>query len=81
MVASGGQCGGIGYLGPTTCVADLQCFILTDYFSQCLPLLLPQCQQFSMSTSPGEWDWRNVNGKNYVTPVKNQINNDNCNSW
>ncbi|KAI0329096.1 alpha/beta-hydrolase [Cubamyces sp. BRFM 1775] len=31
-----GQCGGIGYTGPTVCVAGTTCVVLNDYFSQCL---------------------------------------------
>ncbi|PAV15192.1 glycoside hydrolase family 3 [Pyrrhoderma noxium] len=32
-----GQCGGIGWTGPTTCVSGTQCVELNDYYSQCLP--------------------------------------------
>ncbi|KAJ7206937.1 carbohydrate-binding module family 1 protein/Glycoside hydrolase family 5 protein [Mycena haematopus] len=31
------QCGGIGYTGPTACVAGDVCTVLNDYYSQCLP--------------------------------------------
>ncbi|KAJ8508423.1 hypothetical protein ONZ45_g9304 [Pleurotus djamor] len=34
-VALYGQCGGIGYSGPTTCVAGATCTVLNDYYSQC----------------------------------------------
>ncbi|KAK6528321.1 Endoglucanase EG-II [Arthrobotrys megalospora] len=32
-----GQCGGIGYTGPTTCAAGSYCSVLNPYYSQCLP--------------------------------------------
>ncbi|KAH9898580.1 beta-glucosidase [Cubamyces lactineus] len=32
-----GQCGGIGWTGPTTCVAGSVCTELNDYYSQCIP--------------------------------------------
>ncbi|KAI0076007.1 endo-1,4-beta-xylanase C precursor [Panus rudis PR-1116 ss-1] len=32
-----GQCGGIGWTGPTTCVSGTVCTKLNDYYSQCLP--------------------------------------------
>ncbi|KAH9902641.1 endo-1,4-B-xylanase A [Cubamyces lactineus] len=32
-----GQCGGIGWTGPTTCVAGTVCTVLNPYYSQCLP--------------------------------------------
>ncbi|KAF8315162.1 cellobiohydrolaseII [Clavulina sp. PMI_390] len=32
-----GQCGGIGYSGPTTCVAGATCVYSNPYYSQCLP--------------------------------------------
>ncbi|KAL5503787.1 hypothetical protein ACEPAH_7858 [Sanghuangporus vaninii] len=32
-----GQCGGIGWTGPTTCVAGTACVQQNDYYSQCLP--------------------------------------------
>lgn len=35
--ATWGQCGGIGWTGPTTCVAGTQCVVLNDYYSQCQP--------------------------------------------
>jgi cellulose 1,4-beta-cellobiosidase len=38
-----GQCGGIGWTGPTTCVAGTSCVYNNAYYSQCLP---------SSSTSP-----------------------------
>ncbi|KAI0076458.1 cellobiohydrolaseII [Panus rudis PR-1116 ss-1] len=31
-----GQCGGIGWTGPTTCVAGSVCTKLNDYYSQCI---------------------------------------------
>ncbi|KAG9412151.1 hypothetical protein AC1031_015088 [Aphanomyces cochlioides] len=33
-----GSCGGIGYKGPTSCVAGATCTKFSDYYSQCLPL-------------------------------------------
>ncbi|KAJ3508908.1 hypothetical protein NLJ89_g5500 [Agrocybe chaxingu] len=35
-VAQYGQCGGIGYTGPTGCVSPYTCSKLNDYYSQCL---------------------------------------------
>ncbi|KAK6541143.1 hypothetical protein TWF694_008515 [Orbilia ellipsospora] len=32
-----GQCGGIGWTGPTTCVSGTTCQYGNDYYSQCLP--------------------------------------------
>lgn len=32
-----GQCGGIGWTGPTTCVAGTVCTYSNAYYSQCLP--------------------------------------------
>lgn len=32
-----GQCGGIGFTGPTTCVAGSVCTAQNAYYSQCLP--------------------------------------------
>ncbi|KAF3916172.1 Polygalacturonase [Arthrobotrys entomopaga] len=32
-----GQCGGIGYTGPTSCVSGTTCQYSNDYYSQCLP--------------------------------------------
>ena len=32
-----GQCGGIGFTGPTTCVAGTVCTVQNAYYSQCLP--------------------------------------------
>jgi hypothetical protein len=31
-----GQCGGIGYTGPTVCVAGTTCTYNNAYYSQCL---------------------------------------------
>lgn len=33
-----GQCGGIGYLGSTQCVAGATCKFNSEYYSQCLPV-------------------------------------------
>ncbi|KAF8662376.1 hypothetical protein AX16_001180 [Volvariella volvacea WC 439] len=35
-VAEWGQCGGIGYSGPTDCDSGLTCMYYNDYFSQCI---------------------------------------------
>jgi len=32
-----GQCGGISWTGPTSCVAGSTCTVLNPYYSQCLP--------------------------------------------
>ncbi|KAE9388964.1 hypothetical protein BT96DRAFT_926785 [Gymnopus androsaceus JB14] len=32
-----GQCGGIGYSGPTACASGLTCEASSQYYSQCLP--------------------------------------------
>ncbi|KAL5314434.1 hypothetical protein ACEPPN_017074 [Leptodophora sp. 'Broadleaf-Isolate-01'] len=32
-----GQCGGIGYTGPTTCVTGYHCSYSNDWYSQCIP--------------------------------------------
>jgi hypothetical protein len=31
-----GQCGGINYSGPTTCVSPYSCRKINDYYFQCL---------------------------------------------
>ena len=36
------------------------------------PVLPPAEDQIIVSASPASYDWRNVSGKNYVTPVRNQ---------
>ncbi|TCD61047.1 Esterase/lipase/thioesterase [Steccherinum ochraceum] len=35
-VAQFGQCGGIGFTGPTACASGFTCTALNDYYSQCL---------------------------------------------
>ncbi|EJD51181.1 hypothetical protein AURDEDRAFT_149843 [Auricularia subglabra TFB-10046 SS5] len=32
-----GQCGGLGWTGPTTCASEYVCTFINQYFSQCLP--------------------------------------------
>ncbi|KAI0400116.1 carbohydrate-binding module family 1 protein [Xylaria palmicola] len=32
-----GQCGGINWSGPSTCVSGYTCSVLNDYYSQCVP--------------------------------------------
>ncbi|KAJ6260044.1 hypothetical protein Dda_5690 [Drechslerella dactyloides] len=36
-VGAWGQCGGIGYTGPTACVSGYKCSYNNDYYSQCVP--------------------------------------------
>ncbi|KAG8984167.1 hypothetical protein FRB90_005502 [Tulasnella sp. 427] len=36
-VAAYGQCGGLNYTGPTTCVSGYTCTYSNDYYSQCVP--------------------------------------------
>ena len=74
-VSEGNQCGGIGYTGPTKCAADLTCYILTDYFSQCVKLPNSECILFPNSATSISKDWSKENG---VSPVKNQLR---CNAW
>ncbi|KAF5342622.1 hypothetical protein D9611_001588 [Ephemerocybe angulata] len=31
-----GQCGGIGYSGPTACASGLKCNVINEYYSQCI---------------------------------------------
>ncbi|KAF5374299.1 hypothetical protein D9758_004587 [Tetrapyrgos nigripes] len=35
-VAQWGQCGGIGYTGPTACASSFKCTVINPYYSQCL---------------------------------------------
>ncbi|KAF9066322.1 cellulase CEL6B [Rhodocollybia butyracea] len=44
-----GQCGGIGWGGPTTCVAGTTCQEMNPYYSQCLP---PSSSFTSPTTTP-----------------------------
>ena len=74
-VSEGSQCGGIDYTGPTKCAADLTCYILTDYFSQCVRLPNTDCILFPNSTTRNFKDWRTLNG---VSQVKDQQT---CNAW
>ncbi|KAF8324117.1 hypothetical protein DL93DRAFT_2162201 [Clavulina sp. PMI_390] len=32
-----GQCGGLGFIGSTTCDGDLVCVVENEWFFQCLP--------------------------------------------
>ena len=43
QAAEWGQCGGIGWTGPTTCVVGTTCTVLNDYYSQCLPAASTVC--------------------------------------
>ncbi|KIK63548.1 glycoside hydrolase family 10 protein [Collybiopsis luxurians FD-317 M1] len=47
-----GQCGGIGWTGPTTCVAGNSCVQLNPYFFQCLPSSSTSGSGGSTSTAP-----------------------------
>ncbi len=78
IVSEGGQCGGLRYIGPTQCAANLTCYILTDYFSQCIRMTNSECTLFPSRTTSINKDWRNENGFNYISPVKSQSA---CNSW
>jgi len=47
QIGLGGQCGGIGYNGSTTCVSGLTCFIAHSGFSGCYqscPVYYWRCQ-------------------------------------
>ncbi|THU81179.1 CEL6 protein [Dendrothele bispora CBS 962.96] len=37
VAAAWGQCGGIGYSGPTACASGSVCTVQNDYYSQCIP--------------------------------------------
>ncbi|KAF5389868.1 hypothetical protein D9757_003635 [Collybiopsis confluens] len=47
-----GQCGGIGWTGPTTCVAGTVCTVLNPYFFQCLPGTAPPTTTAPVTTPP-----------------------------
>lgn len=32
-----GQCGGVGWTGPTTCTSGNTCVEYSEYYSQCIP--------------------------------------------
>ena len=74
-VSEGSQYGGIGYTGQKKCSPDLTCYIMTDYFSQCVKFINSDCTLFPSSLTSNFKDWRNENG---VSPVKNQQT---CNAW
>ncbi|THG96856.1 hypothetical protein EW026_g5055 [Hermanssonia centrifuga] len=44
-----GQCGGIGWTGPTTCVAGTQCVVENDYFSHCIVVATSSASSSSVS--------------------------------
>lgn len=69
------QCGGIGYSGSTECAEGLECYILTDYYYQCINPENADCLRFESQTVSSYRDWRDSNG---VSPVKNQ---DTCQAW
>ena len=75
MVAEWGQCGGIGYDGSTKCDTGLVCYILTDYFYQCIQPKSTDCARFESRVLSPSKNWADL-GK--VTPVKNQ---NSCNAW
>jgi len=45
-----GQCGGMGWTGPTTCVSGTVCTFSNPYYSQCLPGTAPPPTTLSTST-------------------------------
>ncbi|TCD59883.1 Manganese dependent endoglucanase Eg5A [Steccherinum ochraceum] len=47
-----GQCGGIGWSGPTTCAAGSACTALNDYYSQCIPGAAPPTSTASAPSTP-----------------------------
>ncbi|KAL5512392.1 hypothetical protein ACEPAG_3384 [Sanghuangporus baumii] len=47
-----GQCGGIGWTGPTTCAAGSACVRQNDYYYQCLPGAATTTTSNRPSTTP-----------------------------
>ncbi|KAI0787506.1 endo-1,4-B-xylanase A [Fomes fomentarius] len=47
-----GQCGGIGFTGPTTCVAGSVCTAQNAYYSQCIPGTASSAPPAPTSTAP-----------------------------
>ena len=45
-----GQCGGIGWSGPTTCISGYTCTFQNDWYSQCLPGSAPTTLKSTTST-------------------------------
>ena len=74
-VAEWDQCGGTGYTGSTQCDVDLVCYILTDYFHQCINTTNKDCVRFENRLQSKSKNWSDLNK---VTPVKNQLN---CSAW
>jgi len=69
--------GGNNYNGLKTCASGLNCVIITDYFSQCIPNGDTTCFKTNykfnnQEVTPQTVDWRSYNGINGVSPVKNQ---------
>ena len=75
MVTEWDQCGGIGYKGSTKCDTCLVCYILTDYFYQCIEPTNADCYRFPSSTLSPSKNWTELGG---VSPVKNQ---EYCSAW
>lgn len=57
------------YTGPTECLDGLVCYILTDYFYQCINPSNKDCNRFPSKTTQPEKDWRLLDA---VSPVKNK---------
>ncbi len=69
------QCGGLNYQGPTNCAEGLVCYVLTDYYFQCIRPDNKDCYRFPSELVSPSKDWRQTGG---VSPVKNQQT---CNAW
>ncbi|KAF9465670.1 hypothetical protein BDZ94DRAFT_1252858 [Collybia nuda] len=52
QVPEWGQCGGIGWTGPTTCLPGLNCFIRDNYTYTCLRLAAPTTSTDGCSATP-----------------------------
>ncbi|KAF7797213.1 hypothetical protein EIP86_008405 [Pleurotus ostreatoroseus] len=50
--AEWGQCGGVGWTGPTTCVAGTVCTEFSEYYSQCIPGTASGSPTSPSSTAP-----------------------------
>ncbi len=71
--------GGNNYNGSRTCAPGHNCVVITDYFSQCIPIGDIACFKTNFKfnfqqVTPQTVDWRSYNGINGVSPVKNQGN-------
>ncbi|TCD60164.1 hypothetical protein EIP91_010623 [Steccherinum ochraceum] len=75
-----GQCGGIGWTGPTTCVAGTSCQVLNSYYSQCLPgaastppTSTPPVSTPPTSTPPGGAPPSSATGLNAIAKSKGKL--------